>query len=101
MLARSRLLCLGCAAPTPRAYHVPARGVQLESCTRSVEEGVPLNGRCHIRASQALPVPTATMDETEKGERSQERAYFDDTTNASQFAAARKKNEADAKYCWR
>jgi len=41
------------------------------------------------------------MDETEKGERSQERAYFDDTTNASQFAAARKKNEADAKYCWR
>jgi len=41
------------------------------------------------------------MDETEKGERSQERAYFDDTTNASQFADARKKNEADAKYCWR
>jgi len=29
-----------------------------------------------------------------------ERAYFDDPRNASQFAAARKKNEADAKYCW-
>src|SRR5215510_10093007 len=87
MLARSRLLCLGCAAPTPRAYHVPARGVQLESCTRSVEEGVPPNGRCHFRASQALPVPTATMDETEEGERSQgARLFRDDTTNASQFA---------------
>jgi hypothetical protein len=38
---------------------------------------------------------------TAKANAAKERAYFDDATNASQFAVARKKNEADAKYCWR
>jgi hypothetical protein len=38
---------------------------------------------------------------TVKANAAEERAYFDDARNASQFAAARKKNEADVKYCWR
>jgi hypothetical protein len=38
---------------------------------------------------------------TVKANAARERAYFDDVRNASQFAVARKKNEADAKYCWR
>ena len=35
-----------------------------------------------------------------KANSAKERGYFDNARNASQFAAARKKNEADAKYCW-
>jgi hypothetical protein len=30
-----------------------------------------------------------------------ERAYFDDAKNAAAFYATRKRNEADAKYCWK
>jgi hypothetical protein len=37
---------------------------------------------------------------TVKANAAKERGYFDDARNASQFAAARKKNEADTKYCW-
>jgi hypothetical protein len=31
----------------------------------------------------------------------EERAHFENPTNVAEFVAARKKNEADAKYCWR
>lgn len=30
-----------------------------------------------------------------------ERAYFEDAKNAARFAASRKQNEADGKYCWK
>ncbi len=30
-----------------------------------------------------------------------ERAYFENAANAAEFAAARRKNDVDAKYCWR
>jgi hypothetical protein len=36
-----------------------------------------------------------------KARAAKERAYFDDPKNAASFAAARKRSEADAKFCWK
>ena len=36
-----------------------------------------------------------------KDRAAKERAYFDDAKNAEAFYAARKRNEADAKFCWK
>jgi len=36
-----------------------------------------------------------------KARAEKERAYFADTRNAADFAAARRRNEADAKFCWK
>ncbi len=36
-----------------------------------------------------------------KARAAKERAYFDDAKNAADFAAARKRNETDAKFCWK
>jgi hypothetical protein len=36
-----------------------------------------------------------------KARAEKERAYFADAKNAAEFAAARRRNEADAKFCWK
>ena len=36
-----------------------------------------------------------------KADAAKERAYFDDANRAAQFAADRRKNEADTRYCWK
>jgi hypothetical protein len=36
-----------------------------------------------------------------KARAEKERAYFADAKNAVEFAAARRRNEADAKFCWK
>lgn len=58
------------------------------------------NERLPARATNRAAA-LAEAIKTAKANAAKERAYFDDATNASQFAVARNKNEADAEYCWR
>jgi hypothetical protein len=57
------------------------------------------NERLPARTSNRVAA-LAEAIKTVRANVAKERAYFDDARNASQFAAARKKNEADTKYCW-
>jgi len=93
------------AGPIINGYAFCNLAMQQATRTKAIEwvEANPYDALFNERLPARTIDRAAALAEaikTVKANAAKERGYFDDARNAAQFTAARKKNEADSKYCW-